>query len=103
MEDALKKFLYAGIELAAETQNKLNTSVTKLMEKGKISEADGRKLVDDIIDKSKKKQEELEKKTKSFIEKFDKNKAEELELERLKKKVSDLESKLKEKEKAAKA
>jgi polyhydroxyalkanoate synthesis regulator phasin len=102
MEDALKKFLYAGVELAAATSDRFQKQVTDLVKKGKISETEGKKLVDEFLDKADKGKKDLEKRYEALTEKLGVNKSEEAELEKLKKKVSDLESKLG-KEKTAKA
>jgi polyhydroxyalkanoate synthesis regulator phasin len=102
MEDALKKFLYAGVELAAATSDRFQKQVTDLVKKGKISETEGKKLVDEFLDKADKGKKDLEKRYEALTERLGVNQTEEAELEKLKKKVSDLESKLG-KEKTAKA
>jgi polyhydroxyalkanoate synthesis regulator phasin len=102
MEDALKKFLYAGVELAAATSDRFQKQVTDLVKKGKISETEGKKLVDEFLDKADKGKKDLEKRYEALTERLGVNQSEEVELEKLKKKVSDLESKLG-KEKTAKA
>lgn len=102
MEDALKKFLYAGVELAAATSDRFQKQVTDLVKKGKISETEGKKLVDEFLDKADKGKKDLEKRYEALTERLGVNQSEEAELEKLKKKVSDLESKLG-KEKTAKA
>ncbi|MBX7182913.1 MAG: hypothetical protein K1X82_12455 [Bacteroidia bacterium] len=102
MEDALKKFLYAGVELAAATSDRFQKQVTDLVKKGKISETEGKKLVDEFLDKAEKGKKDLEKRYDALTEKLGLNNSEEAELDKLKKKVSDLESKLG-KDKTAKA
>ena len=97
MEKAFKNFLYAGVELAAEASNKFEKSVTDLVKKGKISETEGKKMVDDFISKSEERKDEFEKKFKELKDRFSWKKNEEEELEDLRKKVSDLEAKVKEK------
>ena len=101
MEDQLKKFLYAGVELAAASSERFTKSVTDLVKKGKISDAEGKKLVDEFLDKAEKGRVELEKRYNTLTEKLGVNNSEEAELEKLKKKVADLEGKLG-KEKTAK-
>jgi len=93
MEDAFKKFLYAGVDLVAEASNKFQHSVTDLVEKGKISDKEGKKLVDEFFEKTHKAKDELEKNFNSISEKFGFAKSEEEELERLKKRVKELEAK----------
>jgi len=75
---------------------------SELVKKGKISETEGKKLVDEFLDKADKGKKDLEKRYEALTERLGVNKSEEVELEKLKKKVSDLESKLG-KEKTAKA
>ena len=96
MEKEFKKFLYAGVDLAAAASEKFQSTVSELVTKGKISSDEGKKLVDDFFAKSEERKAEFEKKYKEFSEKLgiNKKKNEEDELEELRKKVSDLESKL---------
>ncbi len=42
MEEAFKKFLYAGVDLVAEASEKFQKSVTDLVEKGTISSTEGK-------------------------------------------------------------
>lgn len=97
MEKEFKKFLYAGVDLAAAASEKFQSTVTELVSKGKISSEEGKKLVDEFFEKSEERKSEFEKKYKEFSDKLglNKKKNEEEELETLRKKVSDLESKLK--------
>lgn len=96
MEKEFKKFLYAGVDLAAAASEKFQSTVTDLVAKGKISSEEGKKLVDDFFAKSEERKAEFEKKYKEFSDKLgvNKKKNEEEELEELRKKVSDLEAKL---------
>jgi len=96
MEKELKKFLYAGVELAAAASEKFQNSVQELIAKGKISADEGKKMIDEFFAKSEERKDEFEKKYKEFIEKLGlkKKKNEEEELEALRKKVADLEAKL---------
>ena len=96
MEKEFKKFLYAGVDLAAAASEKFQSTVTDLVSKGKISSEEGKKLVDDFFAKSEERKAEFEKKYKEFSDKLgiNKKKNEEEELEELRKKVSDLEAKL---------
>lgn len=96
MEDAFKKFLYAGVDLVAEASEKFQKNVTELVDKGTISSTEGKKMVDEFLERTEERKEEFEAK---FTELKDKlgiiKKTGEEELEDLKKKVSDLEAKLK--------
>ena len=95
MEDALKKFLYAGVDLAAEASGKLEESVKELIAKGKISEAEGKKMVDDLFEKTENAKTEFEAKYKEVKERVGiTKKSDEEVLAELKQKVADLESKV---------
>lgn len=95
MEDSLKKFLYAGVDLAAEASSKLEDSVKDLIAKGKISEAEGKKMVDDLFEKTENAKTEFEAKYKEVKERVGiTKKSDEEVLAELKQKVADLESKV---------
>lgn len=96
MEDLFKKFVYTGVGLVSLTAEKLQKSVDKLVEENKISTEEGRKIVDDFMNKTESKKEEFEnqlkKVTEEVINKFQipKNK----EVEALQKRVAALEAKV---------
>jgi polyhydroxyalkanoate synthesis regulator phasin len=96
MEKELKKFLYAGVELAAAASEKFQQSVQELVSKGKISAEEGKKMIDEFFAKSEERKDEFEKKYREFTEKLGlrKRKNDEEELEALRKKVAELEAKL---------
>ena len=50
MENPLKNFLYAGIGLASSTTSKVQSSVNELVEQGKISDSEAKKIVDDVFE-----------------------------------------------------
>ena len=68
MEETLKKLIYAGVGLAAQATEKIEETVTDLISKGKISDKEGKKIVDDFFKKSEKKKDSYESKFKSAIE-----------------------------------
>jgi polyhydroxyalkanoate synthesis regulator phasin len=96
MSDVFKNFLYAGVGLAAMTTEKIQATVDELVEKGKISDSEGKKIVEDFLSNSEEKKSEFEEKLRSvseeIIAKFDfmKNK----EVDELKARVEELEAKL---------
>ncbi len=55
-----RKILYASIGAVALTQEEVEKFVNKLIERGEIAEKDGRKLIKDIMDKRRKKGEEVQ-------------------------------------------
>lgn len=68
MEDLLKRFLYTGVGLAALTAEKLQESVEDLVNKNKLSEKEGKKLMDDLFDTTDARREEFETKLKESAE-----------------------------------
>jgi len=49
MENIIKKVLYTGVGFVAATTEKLQHSIDELVEKGKLSEEEGKKVVDDVV------------------------------------------------------
>lgn len=54
-----RKVLLAGIGAVALTQEEVEKFVNKLVDRGEIAEKDGRKLINDVMDKRRKKTEEV--------------------------------------------
>jgi len=69
MFDLLKKTMLTGLGLAGLTKDKIEKLARELAKKGKLSEEEGKKLVDDISKKSEKARKDLE----AQIEKVVKN------------------------------
>jgi polyhydroxyalkanoate synthesis regulator phasin len=96
MEDLIKKFVYTGVGLASLTAEKLQKSIDKLIDEDKISENEGRKIVDEFFQKTESKKKSFEtqisKIIKEVISKFDFSKAKEI-LD-LNKRVKALENKI---------
>ena len=65
MEETLKKIVYAGVGLAAQATEKFESTVDELIAKGKLSDKEGKKIVDDFFKKTEKKKDEFEGKIKS--------------------------------------
>ncbi len=49
MENIVKKILYTGVGVVAATTERLQMAIDDLVEKGKLSEDEGRKVVDDVV------------------------------------------------------
>ena len=49
MEDLFKKFVYTGVGLVSLTAEKLQKSIDTLVEEEKISEKEGKKIVNDFF------------------------------------------------------
>ena len=61
MLESLKKALYAGVGLAFVTRDKIEEMAKKLAEEAKLSEGEGKKLVDEFLKKSEDAKAALEK------------------------------------------
>ena len=57
MEETLKKIVYAGVGLAAQATEKFESTVDELIAKGKLSDKEGKKIVDDFFSKTEKKKD----------------------------------------------
>lgn len=60
MLEMARKVLLAGIGAVALTQEEIEKFVSKLVERGEIAEKDGRKLIKDVMEKRRKKGEEVQ-------------------------------------------
>jgi polyhydroxyalkanoate synthesis regulator phasin len=69
MFDLIKKTMLTGVGLAGLTKDKIEKLARELAKKGKLSEEEGKKLVDDLSKKSEKARKDLE----AQIEKVVKN------------------------------
>ena len=100
MFDIIKKVMLTGVGLAVMTKDKVEELARDLAKKGKLSEKEGKKLVDDLLKKSETAKKDLEK----DIEKVVKNTMKKMNLARaedlsnLTKQVKKLEQTLKEKD-----
>lgn len=96
MEDLFKKFVYTGVGIVSETAEKVQHSIDELIEKGKISEDEGKKVVENVMADTKQKREDFEGKLKGMVDKmlaqFDFPTR--TEVESLNAKIAELEAKL---------
>jgi len=60
LDNAVKNFLHAGVDLMSSASEKFESSVNDLVKKGKINSEDGKKMVDEFLVKAKAKREEAE-------------------------------------------
>ena len=100
MFDIIKKTMLTGVGLVAITKDKIEELARDLAKKGKLSEKEGKKLVDDLLKKSEKAKEDLEKDIEKVVKNTMKkmNLASAEELSNLAKRVKKLEQALKEKD-----
>ena len=98
MIDLIKKAMFTGIGVAALTKEKVEDVAKDFIEQGKMSEQEGKKLVDEIMVKSKESQEELAQKIEASVnialEKL--AVAKESDIEALQQQIDELKEKLKE-------
>ncbi|MCT4581924.1 MAG: hypothetical protein N4A35_10935 [Flavobacteriales bacterium] len=97
--DIIKNFIYAGVGLATTTTEKAKETINDLVEKGKISDTEGKRIMDDFFQSTENTKEEFETKWKklndSLSSKFDfMNNKESEEVKVLKSRIEDLEKKL---------
>lgn len=69
MSDLFKKAMYMGVGLAELTRDKLEEFSREMIEKGELSEKEGRRLVDEMLRKSEEARKSLEKKVDATVEK----------------------------------
>ncbi|MEL7533459.1 MAG: hypothetical protein AAFN10_19250 [Bacteroidota bacterium] len=103
MEELFKRFLYTGVGFVAMTAEKLQESIDEMVGDGKLSEEEGKKLVDNFMDNAETRKQEFESKLKEaaegVVEKF--SFPSKGEYETLLKRVEELEAKLAAKESAS--
>ena len=96
MEDLIKKFLYAGVGVVTTTVDKVQKTINEYVEEGKLSENEGKKVVDDLLKDIESKKDQYEDKLRGMVEKamskFDFPTVE--EVTDLKARIADLEEKL---------
>lgn len=94
--DLLKNLIYAGVGLASLAADKLQATVNDLVKKGKISDEEGKRIIQEFFENSDAKKEEFENKfkaaTENIIDRFEF--ARKKDLVELQKRVEDLEAEL---------
>lgn len=68
MEDLFKKFVYTSVGLVSLSVEKFQGSIEKLVNEDKISQEEGKKIVDDLFKNTESKREEFEAKLKTLTE-----------------------------------
>lgn len=96
MEDLLKKFIYTGVGLLSLTTKRFKEIVDELVRDSKISSEEGRRIVDDFVNKTSAQRKEFEEEIKIVAAKFgvDYGSTTPSEIEKLKERVSKLEQEL---------
>ncbi|WP_440953736.1 phasin family protein [Methanococcoides sp. FTZ1] len=101
MIDTMKKLGLFGLGLYAITEEKIDEYVKELVEKGDFNKEEGKKFVEDLLERQRQQQEDLEDRISAKVQEvFGKSDlASKEEIEALHKKIEDLEELLKEKTK----
>jgi len=68
MLDSIHKMFLAGVGFAAMTKDKIDEHIKELVEKGKLTEKEGREIADDMLRKSKQAKEDLEKQVEKLVQ-----------------------------------
>lgn len=68
MQDLFQKFVYTSVGLVSTTVDKFQKSVEKLVDEDKISQEEGKKIVDDLFKNTEAKRDEFESKLKKIVE-----------------------------------
>ena len=93
----IKNFVYAGLGLATMTTDKIKETIEDLVEKGKISDTEGKKIIEDFLNSTEEKRTDFENKLKKTSAKisntFEFNKKEK-EMAELKERIKDLENEI---------
>lgn len=102
MEDLFKKFLYTGVGLVSMTAEKLQEAVDELVGDGKISEKEGKRILNDFFENTETKKAEFESRLKDAVDQVKEKLSfpSRSEYEALIKRVEELEGQLKEEKKA---
>ncbi len=89
MFDLIKKTILTGVGLAAMTKDKIDELAKELAEKGKMSEKEGKELLDDLLKKSEQSRKDLETKVEDMVRRVLKKMdvATKKDIERLEKKL----------------
>jgi len=68
MLDSIHKMFLAGVGLAAMTKDKIDEHIKELVEKGRLTEEEGREIAEDMLKKSKQAKEDLEKQVEKLVQ-----------------------------------
>ncbi|MEN8118990.1 MAG: hypothetical protein ABFS35_01525 [Bacteroidota bacterium] len=94
MEDFFKKFIYTGVGWISVTTERFKKTIDGFISDGKISEPEGKKIVDDFLKNTETKKDEIETQFGSVVDKIIKSFsfATTAEVESLEKKIAELEA-----------
>ncbi len=94
--DILKNLIYTGLGFASMAADKVQSTVSDLIKKGKLSDVEGKRIVDDFLKMSEAKKNEFEEKFKGAAENVAQrfNYAKKEEVETLELRISRLETRI---------
>ncbi|MEH0156299.1 hypothetical protein V6R21_19265 [Limibacter armeniacum] len=70
MEELIKRFVYTGVGIVAFTAEKVKEIVDKLVAEEKLTEEEGKKIVDEFLSNTESRKDEFESQLKVLAEKF---------------------------------
>ncbi len=99
MLDIIKKSIYLGLGAASVTKEKAESLIDELIEKGQLAKEEKSKAIKEVMDKIEKEEKEIVKKIKTVVKEAADTVgvATQKDIDSLKKRVKELESKLAEK------
>jgi len=68
MLDSIHKMFLAGVGLAAMTKDKIDEHIKELVERGKLTEKEGREIAEDVLKKSEQARKDLEKQVEKLVQ-----------------------------------
>ena len=68
MDDLFKKFINTGVGFLSQGNKRVQTALDKLVKESKISEQEGKKIMDDLLRSSDSKRKDLEKQLQSLTD-----------------------------------
>ena len=68
MIELIKKIMFTGVGMASLTKEKISALANEIIEKGKLSEKEGKELLDELMKKSDAAQKELEVRTEKLVQ-----------------------------------
>lgn len=70
MENIFKKLVYTSVGIAAQAKEKLESTITSLVEEEKISTQEGKRIVDEFLQSTDSKKENIETEVNGLVEKI---------------------------------
>ncbi|MEA3451761.1 MAG: phasin family protein [Bacteroidota bacterium] len=68
-DSLFKKFFYTGVGLTVSTKEKVEKKIQELVDKNKITEQEGKKIIDEFVADFDVKRDDIEKEFKKFVQK----------------------------------